>query len=222
MPPRRPSQPRSVTRTSYQVGRPWMFDGKILRGLTGTPMRRIAFANNSFADAEPEPLTLANLTTKSLMASMGFMRPSSAPHACGSPARRCVISSRNLRMSQAPVGQRSAHRPQCRQTSSSLTMTLPVFSTSETYKSWVRFNAGAVRCVRNAASSSLSVKLMQSIGQMSTQASHSMQASLMNTVCTSQLRQRCASLNAVCRSKPSSTSSFILFSVFSFSRHGTT
>ena len=31
-------------------------------------------------------------------------------------------------MSQAPVGQRSAHRPQCRQTSSSLTMTRPVFS----------------------------------------------------------------------------------------------
>src|SRR5690349_8610023 len=50
-----------------------MFDGKILRGLTGTPMRRIAFANSSFADAEPEPLTLANLTTKSLTAASGFM-----------------------------------------------------------------------------------------------------------------------------------------------------
>src|SRR4051812_15583267 len=51
-----------------------MLDGKILRGLTGTPMRRIALANSSFADAEPEPLTFANLTTKSLVASMGFMR----------------------------------------------------------------------------------------------------------------------------------------------------
>ena len=40
----------------------------------------------------------------------------------------CVISRRNLRMSHAPVGQRSAHRPQCRQTSSSLTMIRPVFS----------------------------------------------------------------------------------------------
>ena len=70
MPPRRPSQPRSVTRTSYHVGKPWMFDGKMLRGLTGTPMRRIDFANSSFADAEPEPLTLANLTTKSLTASI--------------------------------------------------------------------------------------------------------------------------------------------------------
>src|SRR3546814_958396 len=65
-PPRRPSQPRSDTRTSYQVGRPWMLDGKMLRGLTGTPMRRMALANSSLADAEPEPLTLANLTTKSL------------------------------------------------------------------------------------------------------------------------------------------------------------
>src|SRR5215207_2855338 len=46
-----------------------MFDGKILRGLTGTPMRRIDRAKSSFADAEPEPLTLANLTTKSLAAS---------------------------------------------------------------------------------------------------------------------------------------------------------
>src|SRR5438874_3581660 len=69
-PPRRPSQPRSDTRTSYQVGRPWMFDGKMLRGLTGIPIRRKDFANSSLADAEPEPFTLANLTTKSLSASM--------------------------------------------------------------------------------------------------------------------------------------------------------
>ena len=37
------------------------------------------------------------------------------------------------------------------------------------------------------------VKVMQSIGQMSTQASHSMQSCAENTVCTSQFRQRCAS-----------------------------
>ena len=35
-------------------------------------------------------------------------------------------------MSQAPVGQRSAHRPQCRQTSSSFTITRPVGSVPET------------------------------------------------------------------------------------------
>src|ERR1700682_2551186 len=50
-----------------------MFDGKMLRGETGTPIRRIARAKSSFADAEPEPLTLANLTTKSLTASTLFM-----------------------------------------------------------------------------------------------------------------------------------------------------
>src|SRR5688500_20320437 len=72
-PPRRPSQPRSVTRTSYQVGRPWMLEGKMLRGETGIPMRRKLLANSSFAEAEPEPLTLANLMTKSLTASSRFI-----------------------------------------------------------------------------------------------------------------------------------------------------
>src|SRR3954454_3864173 len=72
-PPRRPRQPRSTTRTSYHVGRPWMLDGKMLRAETGTPMRRIARAKRPFADAEPEPLTLANLTTKSLTEAIGFM-----------------------------------------------------------------------------------------------------------------------------------------------------
>src|SRR5215207_5679112 len=70
-PPRRPRHPSLTTRTSYHVGSPWMFDGKMLRAATGTPMRRIARANNPFADAEPEPLTLANLTTKSLMRRSG-------------------------------------------------------------------------------------------------------------------------------------------------------
>ncbi len=44
----------------------------------------------------------------------------------------CVISRKNFCMSQAPVGQRSAHSPQCRQTSSSFTMTRPVFRPSAT------------------------------------------------------------------------------------------
>src|SRR5688572_25911734 len=48
-----------------------MLDGKMLRGLTGTPMRRIALANSSLAEADPEPLTLANLTTKSLVDARG-------------------------------------------------------------------------------------------------------------------------------------------------------
>src|SRR5690349_12690829 len=73
-PPRRPSQPCSETRTSYHVGRPWMFEGKMLRGLTGMPMRMIDLAKSVFAEADPDPFTLANLTTKSLTACSGFMR----------------------------------------------------------------------------------------------------------------------------------------------------
>src|SRR5438477_7527861 len=88
-PPRRPSQPRSDTRTSYHVGRPWMFDGKMLRGLTGTPMRRIDFANSVFAEADPDPFTLANLTTKSLTASsfIGSFRGARSVRGCSSLTR---------------------------------------------------------------------------------------------------------------------------------------
>ena len=43
-----------------------MFDGKMLRELAGMPIRRTDLANSALALAEPEPLTLANLTTKSL------------------------------------------------------------------------------------------------------------------------------------------------------------
>src|SRR5271170_6578015 len=143
-----------------------MFEGKMLRELAGIPMRRIDLANSALALAEPDPLTLANLTTKSLTLCIAaisrfdcdaigsgpvkdghfrvsfFVTPakrgSRAAGVCPSPlgprfrgdgkgqwARHAgpawVISSRNLLMSHAPVGQRSAHRPQCRQTSSSLT-----------------------------------------------------------------------------------------------------
>src|SRR5271157_3967534 len=65
-PPRRPRWPLSLILTSYQVGRPWIFEGKMLRELAGIPIRRIDLANSALALAEPDPLTLANLTTKSL------------------------------------------------------------------------------------------------------------------------------------------------------------
>src|SRR5439155_22142311 len=67
--------PASEMRTSYQVGKPWIFEGKILREATGTPIRRIVFANNVLALAEPEPLTLANLTTKSLILAIACDMP---------------------------------------------------------------------------------------------------------------------------------------------------
>ena len=49
-----------------------MLDGKMLRGDTGTPMRSIERANSSLALAEPEPLTLANRTTKSFTLLIGL------------------------------------------------------------------------------------------------------------------------------------------------------
>jgi hypothetical protein len=81
--------------------------------------------------------------------------------------------------------------------------------------------AGARSRSRNSGSSALSVKVMQSIGQMSTQASHSMHSLSVNTVCTSQLRQRCASASASFGSKPSSTSSLMLASASLTSLSGT-
>src|SRR5205814_714915 len=133
----------------------------------------------------------------------------------------CVMSMRYFCMSQAPVGQRSAHSPQCRQTSSSFTITRPVFRSPETYSAWSACRAGARSRVRRSASVPFFVKVMQSTGQMSTQASHSMHCCVANTVCTSQLRQRCASFHAVFTSKPSSTSTLMLRSTWFTSRHGT-
>ena len=48
-----------------------MLEGKIFLGLTGKPMRNKALANKLLALAEPVPLTLANLMTKSLTALIG-------------------------------------------------------------------------------------------------------------------------------------------------------
>src|SRR5713226_5555534 len=139
-PPRRPKWPVSLIRTSNQVGKPWMFDGKMLRELAGIPIRRIDLAKSALALAEPDPLTLANLTTKSLTlwiaASLRFdcdaigSKPVRDGYRLRHAGPACVMSRRNLRMSHAPVGHRSAHRPQCRQTSSSLTMIRPVFNES--------------------------------------------------------------------------------------------
>src|SRR3974377_937681 len=72
VPPRAPRWPASDTRTSYQVGKPWMLDGKMLRGAAGMPIRSTARANISLALAEPEPLTLAKRTTKSFTRLIGL------------------------------------------------------------------------------------------------------------------------------------------------------
>ena len=50
-----------------------MFDGKMFRAATGTPILRIDLANSSFAEAEPDPFTFANFTTKALTDWMLFV-----------------------------------------------------------------------------------------------------------------------------------------------------
>ena len=56
-----------------QVGRPWMLEGNMLRGATGMPIRSTERANSSLALAEPDPLTLANRTTKSFTLWIGML-----------------------------------------------------------------------------------------------------------------------------------------------------
>src|SRR3954466_15522946 len=58
--------PSLLTRISYHVGRPWMFDGNTFFPDTGMPMRKIACMMRPFADADPEPLGVAILKAKSL------------------------------------------------------------------------------------------------------------------------------------------------------------
>jgi hypothetical protein len=57
-----------------------MLEGKMLRGETGTPWRRIERANSSLALAEPEPLTLAKRTTKSFTLLIGLWTDMLIPH----------------------------------------------------------------------------------------------------------------------------------------------
>src|SRR5919109_3455440 len=101
-PSRRARQPFSLTRTAYQVGKPWILEGKMFFGETGTPMRNNVFANMVFALAEPEPLTVANLTTKSLI-------PLIDPHVSGNGASPLAPTSRPMER-----GRTAAHREKFR------------------------------------------------------------------------------------------------------------
>ena len=73
----------------------------MLRAATGTPIRRIDLANMPLALAEPEPLTLANLTTKSLTALIGVIRTLPrlrAPSTTATLARRSPSPAARWRM----------------------------------------------------------------------------------------------------------------------------
>ena len=60
----------------------------------------------------------------------------------------------------------------------------------DAYRLWPGLSAGTVSRLRSSASSPLGVIVRHCTGQMSMQASHSMHRFAVNTVCTSQLRQR--------------------------------
>src|SRR6476659_5056928 len=100
-------------RTSYQVGRPWMLEGKMLRGATGMPMR--STEGEQFVGTGGTGAVDVGKPDDEIVYALDWHARSAS-----------VILIRYFCMSQAPVGQRSAHSPQCRHTSSSLTMTRPV------------------------------------------------------------------------------------------------
>src|SRR5687768_13805099 len=100
------------------------------------PLRKMAFISSALALAEPVPFTVAILIAKSFTLSvMAQALLGSFAAAAAASSLACGHLTKDFCMSQAAVGQRSAHRPQCTHRSSSLTMTRPVcFSGDDTYK----------------------------------------------------------------------------------------
>src|ERR1035437_7515592 len=86
---------------SYQVGTPWMFDGKIFLPETGTPIRKIDCMSNAFALALPVPLTLAILKAKSLTAA-GSRKPEAGSTEAGSTEAGSTDSHRVIERLRRP------------------------------------------------------------------------------------------------------------------------
>jgi hypothetical protein len=135
----------------------------MLRVATGTPMRMIALANIWLAEAEPEPLILAKRTTKSFTLWIDMTPPHAAIEsrisACprrrsGSARRKAAVEADVLVLDHDPPGLET------------------VGDVEVLRRDW----RGRIEPGAQSASSPPAVKVMQSIGQMSTQASHSMQS----------------------------------------------
>src|ERR1039458_8994611 len=58
--------PEALTLISYQVGSPWMLEGKRFFPDTAAPIRKMASIRRLLVLAEPVPLTLASLMANSL------------------------------------------------------------------------------------------------------------------------------------------------------------
>ena len=124
-------------------------------------------------------------------------------------------------MSQAPVGQRSAHSPQCRQTSSSFTMTRPVLSPScdvEILREIVRR-----RVQPRAQIGFLAVRREgDAVHRADVDAGVALDAELRREHRLHVAIQAApASASASLTSKPSSTSALMSFSAITLSRSGT-
>ena len=142
-----------------------MLLGKMLRGLTGTPMRRMALAKSSLADAEPGAVDVGELDDEvvdRLDAIEVLMRPPLASGATcrrGTSARPASCGGKNFCMSQAPVAAALGAQPAVQ--ADVLVLDHPRAASSaarETYRSCARFVAGAFRRVRRSASSPLATK----------------------------------------------------------------
>src|SRR5580704_2454399 len=80
--------PSLLTRISYHVGRPWMFDGNRFLPETGTPIRKIERIRRLFALEDPVPLTLASFRAKSFTFERGWEKCCAATSGCHRDRRR--------------------------------------------------------------------------------------------------------------------------------------
>src|SRR5579863_3468248 len=100
--------PSLLTRISYHVGRPWMFEGNRFLPETGTPIRKIARMSRLLALDDPVPLTLASFNAKSFTLEPGRAKCSAAMSGCHRDRRRHRERNQQLELLHDPRGGRAA------------------------------------------------------------------------------------------------------------------
>src|ERR1022692_1319921 len=100
--------PSLLTRISYHVGRPWMFEGNRFLPETGTPMRKIERIRRLLALDEPVPLTLPSFTAKSFTLERGCSKCRAAISGCHRYRRRHRERDQQLEFLHVPCGRRAA------------------------------------------------------------------------------------------------------------------
>src|ERR1019366_8424328 len=100
--------PSLLTRISYQVGNPWMFDGKMFLPETGIPIRKMDCMRRLFALADPVPFTVAILNEKSLTPKAGSTEAGGADFGLVIERHRRPLPASGFRL---PAGQRRTESP---------------------------------------------------------------------------------------------------------------